>query len=195
MADIARHMPGGRLVAGLATVALAAALAGPGAEAASARHKDRLLAPKKVCQKQGQVSLSAARQEGVMRCTHNYARRKAGLRAMRKRGGLQWSAGQKAVEILKCQDFSHSACGRDPFYWLRRTGLLRGCYGAGENIGFGSGKHGSVRNVMSAWLHSDGHRRALLSSRHRTFGVGVARGSFRGFSSTQIWVAHFAYTC
>lgn len=172
-----------------------AAAAGPGADPAVADHRDQLLAPGKVCPKQTNRSLSIKRQLRIMRCMHNFARKKKGRKPLRKRGKLQWSATQKTREILECQDFSHDACGRDAFYWIRRTGFMSGCYGVNENISYGSGWKGSVRNVMSGWLHSDGHRRALLTRRHRFIGIGLARGSYQGYDGVQSWTAHFGYRC
>ena len=166
-----------------------------GAEPASAHHRDRLLAPKSVCPKQTDRSLRVKRQQAIMRCMHNYARKKRGKGTLRAQRKLTWSARRKAEEILKCQQFSHNACGREAFYWMRRTGFMRGCYGANENLALGSGRKGSVRRVMSSWLHSDGHRRALLHGRHRKFGIGMVRGSYRGLRRVQVWAAHFGYRC
>ena len=52
--------------------------------------------------------------------------------------------------FLRCQEFDHQACGRDTFYWTRRSGYASGCWGAGEKIAWGSGSLGSVRAIMSA---------------------------------------------
>jgi len=185
-----RLKPEACLLLALAFAAFALPFAVGGVESASAHHKDSLLAPRKVCPKQKKRSLSLARQERAMRCMHNYARKRRGVPRMRKRKDLRWSARRKAEDIIQCQDLSHNACGRDAFYWMRRSGFARGCYAVSENIGRGRGRRGSVRAMMSAWLHSDAHRRGLLAKRYRKFGIGAAR-----HSSTQVWVAHFGRRC
>jgi uncharacterized protein YkwD len=170
------------LVAGLA-------LAAP----AQAERFDRLLAPESVCPNQTEVDRSLRRQVATMRCLHRYARRRAGRRALYRSRRLRRSARAKARDIRRCQSFSHTACGRDAFYWFRRFGFARGAFGIAENLAFGSGDAGSPRSMMSAWLHSDGHRQALLDGDYRVAGFAVVRGRYEGYDRVQFWVAHFGY--
>lgn len=182
--------------------ALAAVLAcalltplGLGTGSAGAGHYDRLLAPRSACPNQTDRSLPIARQERIMRCMHRYARQKEGRGGIRKLRMLQHSSAKKAQDILDCEDFDHEACGRDSFYWFRKVGFSRAdCYGMAENIALGSRDGGSAREMMSAWLHSGDHRRTLLSSRYRRFGIGMVRGRYKGHL-VQVWVAHFGYRC
>lgn len=164
-------------------------------EHASAHHKDRLLAPVDVCPKQRDRSLPRWHQEWVMRCMHNYARKKRGRYPVRNVSSLWWAARRKAAEIQECQQFSHTPCGRDFRFWLRRTNFTYGCYAVNENIAFGTGRRGRARPIMSGWLHSDRHRRALLGRRHRSFGIGMVRGAFGGHRKAQVWVGYFGYRC
>ena len=48
---------------------------------------------------------------------------------------------------------------------------------------------------MSAWLHSDGHRATILSSRYRDIGLGVRKGTFQAYSAAHVWTGHFGYRC
>lgn len=180
----------------LALIAVTTALlltAGSGS--ALAHHYDHLLAPSTACANQTNTSASVATQEYAMRCMHNYVRTKKRLPTLSTRSKLMSSAGYKASDIMRCQHFSHTACGREMVYWIKRVGYARGCWGAGENIAWGSGSLGSVRSIMSAWLHSDGHRYNILRSRYRDKGIGLVKGTFKGYRGAQVWVAHFGWRC
>jgi uncharacterized protein YkwD len=162
---------------------------------AAADDPDYLLAPETVCPHQMDIGFSAATDPVVvMRCMVNYARAQAGRRELRPLQDLEWSAQHKAVDILGCQEFSHSACGRDALHWVRRSQFAHDCYRVKENIAYRSPAP-SVRGVMGGWLDSEAHRRALLLPQHRWFGFGLAYGPVFGFLDTAIWVAHFGYRC
>lgn len=180
----------------LALIALTIALmltAGGGS--AWAAEYDYLLAPTSVCANQLNTSASVATQETAMLCMHNYVRTKKGLPRLRTRSLLMQSSGYKSADILRCQDFRHTACGRGTFYWPKRVGYAVGCWGAGENIAWGSGSRGSVRSIMSAWLNSTAHRENIFKARYRDKGVGLVKGTFKGYSGVQVWTTHFGHRC
>ena len=176
-------------------VTAAALLSGIGGATASANHYDRLLAPTSSCPGQSNLAASIDTQKASMRCMHNYARTKAGRRRLAASTKLNSSAGSKARDLVRCGVFSHTACGRSWSYWLNRVGYTAGCWGAGENIAWGSSYLGSVRRMMSMWLHSDGHRANILKARYRDLGLGLVQGTFQGYAGAQVWVAHFGYRC
>ena len=131
-----------------------------------------------------------------MRCMTNFARRRAGLHRLAADPRLKRSAAHKARDIVRCESFSHYACGRDFTYWIRRVGYLSGgCWRAGENIAWGSGDYGSVRSIFEAWMHSPGHRSNILSPGYDGLGVGLEIGSFEGYSPASVWVQHFGERC
>jgi uncharacterized protein YkwD len=75
--------------------------------------------------------------------------------------------------------FSHYGRGGRSFTdRIRHSGYLAGALGwaLGEVIATGSGRLGTARAVVSAWMHSAGHRAQVLSGRFRELGVGVAHG-------------------
>ena len=157
---------------------------------------DYLLAPTTVCPGQNNLALSASTQEGIMRCMHNYARRKAGRAGLFSSGALATSSDGKTGDILRCQQFSHTACGRDFLYHFRRVGYTSsGCWGVGENIAWGSGSTASPRAIMRAWLNSTGHRDNILKGSFRDFGAGMRRGTLFGYRGVEVWTAHFGYRC
>ena len=110
-----------------------------------------------------------------MACMHNYVRSRKGLGSLVTRSLLKRSANSKSLDIIRCRDFSPQACGRETFFFPKRVGYARGCWGAGENIAWGSGSLGSVRSIMRAWLYSAPHRENILKSRSRDKGWASSR--------------------
>jgi len=167
------------------------ALAAPASASASGPW-DNLLAPESACPGQSDSSSPVMAQEATMVCMHNWARQQQGLAPLQAMKKLHVSSHDKAKDIKRCRQFSHEACGRDAFYWFRRVGFMRGNYGAGENLAFGSGPLGTVRDTMSAWLNSSVHRGVLLTSSFDDVGISVVSGKLHGHRA-DIWVAHLGY--
>lgn len=130
-----------------------------------------------------------------MRCLHAFARRQAGRRALRGHRKLARSSELKSGDILRCDEFSHYACGRDFPYWIRRGGYGRGCFSAGENIAYGTGPYGTPRSIMRGWLHSAGHRANILRRSFTDFGVGLRIGTIDSIRGAHVWTAHFGDPC
>ncbi len=124
-----------------------------------------------------------------MTCMVNVARRQSGVAALATDARLTDAADRKAQDIVRCQSFSHTACGRDFAFHIRAVGYPMTL--AGENIAWGSGSYGTVRSRMSGWLASDGHRANLLNPRFADQGIAVLRTTFQGYSGAQIWVNQF----
>lgn len=185
------------LAAALAALAFAVLACGALAEPAPAAPGfGRLIAPTGACPGQGDLGAPAARQERTMRCMVNYARARGGLRALRRSRRLDRSAGRKSGDMLRCDDFSHEACGREFTYWMERVGFIGRdqCWRAAENIAWGSGRLGTVRSIFTAWINSEGHRENILG-RFGWIGVGLRAGELEGFSGAHVWTQHFATIC
>jgi uncharacterized protein YkwD len=176
------------LLTGLAVAALAA----PAVASASDPYEG-LLAPESACPGQSDPSLSNSAKEQAMVCMHRYARSHAGDGGIHRVKSLHRSSAHKARDIRRCDQFSHSACGRDAFYWFQRVGFFRGTYGGGENLALTYGSNSTVREAMDLWLNSDEHRHVLLTRDYDDIGVSIVSGSFDGNSGATIWVAHFGY--
>lgn len=153
------------------------------------------MAPKDVCTGQTKVSASASAQERTMRCMINYARRKSESRPLDNTPVLDRSARHKSTDILRCQSFSHTACGRSFTYWMDRLGYAHGCHDAGENIAWGSGRYATVRSIMRTWVNSAGHRRNMLSPTFTDLGVGLRVGRLEGADGAHVWTTHFGDPC
>ena len=59
-----------------------------------------------------------------MRCMTDFARRRAGMAGLADARALDRSALDKSGDILRCDSFSHTACGREFSYWMRRVSYL-----------------------------------------------------------------------
>jgi uncharacterized protein YkwD len=181
----------------IAAVAVASALLGvlSPASATHARSVERLLAPAGQCKGQTSSAVPARVQVRAMVCLHRYARRKAGRRWVHLSPMLRRSANLKARDLVRCGTVSHEPCGRDAFARHEQVGFMRrGEFGVGENLAAGDGEAGSPREMMSAWLHSPSHRRALLTKKFDEIGIALVRGVFQDeWTAAQVWVAHFGY--
>jgi uncharacterized protein YkwD len=147
-----------------------------------------LLASPGECPNQTDRSLPARTQMAAMRCMINHARRAAGVTPLlRPSGRLAKAARRKAADIVRCSDFSHTACGRAMAARMRGAGYTQGRFRVGENIAWGSGSRGTVRSIMRGWLSSPPHRRNLLSPRFRDHGVGLRIATFDGVRGAAVW--------
>jgi uncharacterized protein YkwD len=168
-----------RVKATLFLLAAIAALAagGPGAGSAAA-----------ACRGQGDAAAPASVQEKAMLCLVNGARRQRGLAPFAAPTSLARAAGRKSGDILRCDEFSHEACGREFTYWIERSGY-RFC-SAGENIAYGGGSFATPRSIFSLWMHSSGHRRNILGT-YEDIGIGLQIGALEGESGAHVWTQEF----
>src|SRR3954451_10832509 len=79
---------------------------------AQARRLSALVAPTSVCPNQADLSQPSGVQEQAMRCMTNFARRHAGLGDLGNAVSLDHSAVRKTDDMIRCDSFSHYACGR-----------------------------------------------------------------------------------
>jgi uncharacterized protein YkwD len=149
---------------------------------ATASASSPLLAPASVCP-------TTREWHGQVTCLVNYARRHNGRPPVRGDSRLTPTAQRKAADILRCQDFSHAACGRPWDFWIR-MGQPGAAYA--ENIAWGSGPAATARSTMDRWLTSPGHLRNIENPRFTRLGVGEVTGTFLGYRDAAVWVQHFA---
>jgi uncharacterized protein YkwD len=155
----------------------------------------RLVAPPSVCSSQGDLRDPEEVQEQAMLCMTNFARRQMGLPGFDLVPALYRAAADRSRDILRCDSFSHEACGREPTYWMQRVGYLDSrCWKAGENIAWGSDEYGTVRSIFVAWLRSPGHRANILG-RFREIGIGLRLGTLEGHEGAHVWTQDFGTRC
>jgi len=130
-----------------------------------------------------------------MHCMTDFARRQIGLGGLAGAKALAQSSQHKSRDVLRCNQFSHSACGRDFTYWMQRAGYTASrCWRAGENLAWGIDEHGTVRSIFRAWMQSPDHRRNILS-RFSHVGIGLRVGTLAGNRKTRVWTQHFGSHC
>lgn len=144
------------------------------------------------CPGQGDPSAPFAVQEQAMLCLVNKARSARGLAELATETGLSRAAERKSADIVRCDEFSHEACGRDFAYWMQRFGYYgTGCSGVAENIAYGTGSLGTPRSIFGAWMRSSGHRRNILGA-YGLIGIGLRAGVLEGRSGAHVWTQEFA---
>jgi uncharacterized protein YkwD len=172
MAFLHRHIGVLAVVAfGLAALALLAGAA-PRAAAASA------------CSQWGDAkpeSLRPGEARKAIRCLVNAKRENAGLRPLRQDKRLQRAAQKHTDEMDGSGCFAHECPGESALgNRLENVDYLGGGLSrwlAGENIAWGSGKRGSPKAIVDAWMNSPPHRANILNRSFRDLGVGFAVGS------------------
>jgi uncharacterized protein YkwD len=154
-----------------------------------------LIAPPTACPNQSDLAAPAEAQERAMRCMTNFARHRAGLVELSDAQELDLSASDKSGDILRCDNFSHFACGREFTYWMRQAGYISTqCWRVGENLAWGTGGYGTVRAIFRAWMRSPGHRQNILGDYSQT-GISLLTGNLAGRAATHVWTEHFGSHC
>jgi uncharacterized protein YkwD len=154
-----------------------------------------LVAPPSACPEGISPTAPAAAQEQGMLCMVNYARAQTGEQPLSDDGTLTESASDKSRDVLECDSFSHTACGREFTYWMRATGYLSmPCWRVGENLAWGAGEYGSMRSIFRAWMRSPEHRANILGDYAET-GIDVRSGTLGGIAGTKVWAEHFGSSC
>jgi uncharacterized protein YkwD len=165
------------------------------APAARTATTSTLIAPATACPDQSSLSSPAAAQEQAMLCMTDFARARAGLAELADAEQLDQSAQDKAEDVIRCDSFSHFACGREFTYWIRAAGYIgEQCWHAGENLAWGTGEYGSVRAIFRAWMNSPGHRQNILGD-YSQVGISLVTGDLEGHPAARVWAAHFGSRC
>ncbi|MGZ4385069.1 MAG: CAP domain-containing protein [Gaiellaceae bacterium] len=147
------------------------------------------LADEQTCPGGERTDLPLEQQASIMKCLIDYARGRLDLAQLAPSALLSRTSLEKASRIVRCQEFSHSACGDEPSAEVRATGY-HGDWG--ENLYIGEGALGSPRVALDGWLNSPGHRENLFLPDWRTQGLAVMKIShFLDFSDATLWVNQF----
>jgi uncharacterized protein YkwD len=182
----------------IAPGALAVGLGQQRAVAVSAKASEAsegLVASSSACPGQSNLDASPQAQRQAMLCLTEFARTRAGLPGFAAVAELDSSADGKAGDILRCNDFSHFACGREFTYWMEQASYTSTpCWRAGENLAWGTGEDGTVRSIFRAWLRSPGHRQNILGD-FEQIGISLRVGKLDGLSGVHVWAQHFGTRC
>lgn len=154
-----------------------------------------LIAPSTVCPGQTDLAAPASAQEKSMRCMTDFARANAGLAGLAESPVLAQSAAAKVEDVIRCDSFSHFACGREFTYWIEQGGYTSvPCWQVGENLAWGTGEYGTVRSIFRAWMASPEHRENILGS-YEEVGIDLRVGSLAGQDGAHVWAQHFGNQC
>src|SRR4051812_46635569 len=113
-------------------------------------------------------------------CLLNAERAARGLTALKPDRRLQRAALLQAGDMVDDQYFAHDGRnGAKLADRIRAAGYLPrgGAWRIGENLASGTGDLATPRAIMSAWMHSAGHRTNILMPHYRQIGVGVIAGN------------------
>jgi uncharacterized protein YkwD len=119
---------------------------------------------------------TAARAARATLCLVNRTRHSHGLAAVRRNPKLRSAAKSHSDDMVAHGYFAHdSPDGRTVLDRVRATGYFAGSstWRVGETIAGGTGVRATPRAVVSAWMHSDGHRAILLDGAFAEVGLGV----------------------
>jgi uncharacterized protein YkwD len=184
------------LSAGICILIAMALASVPAAAGVRNAHINRLASKHTGCAGADDPTAGVAVQEAAMACLVNNARADAGVAKLPDVRKLDVSADHKAADILRCNQFSHEACGRDFLYWFRHAGYTNArCWWAGENLAWGTGSLGSARSIFKAWMHSPPHRANLLGKEFHQMGLSLRIGGLSGRPGAHVWVNHFGSHC
>jgi uncharacterized protein YkwD len=154
-----------------------------------------LIAPPATCPNQSDLADPVETQELAMRCMTNFARVHAGLQELADSSQLDLSAGEKSGDVIACNSFSHTACGREFTYWMRQAGYMSSqCWRVGENLAWGTNEAGTVGSIFQAWMRSPGHRENILGE-YDQLGVSLSSGGLEGRVAAHVWAEHFGSHC
>jgi len=154
----------------LAAIAAAAALALPGAAAASSCAGDGITPTTD--------NLASVRHATL--CLLNHERTMRGLGRLHESAKLRSAAQAYSWSMVRHDFFNHvSPSGSTLLSRVRSTAYLSSARGwvLGENIAWGSGYLATPANTVKAWMHSAGHKHIILTGRFTEIGIGIAPGA------------------
>lgn len=130
-----------------------------------------------------------------MLCLIGEIRERHGLPPLARSTALDESAVAKSSDQLRCNEFSHTACGREFSFWIRASGYMSAeCRRVGENLAWGVDGQSTVAATFRAWMRSDTHRANILGDFEET-GIDLRVGRLGGLTGVHLWTQHFGSHC
>ncbi|RDY23862.1 sporulation protein [Romboutsia maritimum] len=125
----------------------------------------------------------AAFQQEVLRLV-NIERNNRGISSLVLNSSLSNVATMKSQDMINKNYFDHnSPTYGSPFDMMKQFGISYKT--AGENIAMGQS---TPKEVVTAWMNSEGHRKNILNSSFTDIGVGVAKNSNGTIYWTQMFI-------
>jgi uncharacterized protein YkwD len=116
-------------------------------------------------------------------CLLNGERAAAGLQPLKTDDQLATAAIEHSQDMVANQYFDHQSLdGRDVVDRIRATGYIPDDrrWTVGENLAWGTGPLATPKNIVAAWMASQGHRENILRAEYREIGFGIVVGNPRG---------------
>lgn len=177
------------------TAAAAAGPVGVGGASALKRAQAEQASLRSSCPVRLGLDAPAPAQESAMLCLVNEARTQNGLSPLAPSLPLRQSALAKGADLLRCNEFSHTACGREFSFWIRDSGYMSSeCWRVGENLAWGVDEQGTVASIFRAWMRSATHRANILGDFEET-GLDLRVGPLGGLTGVHLWTQHFGSHC
>lgn len=159
--------------AGLAVLAVGAALSGCGGPSAQTAPAD--VDGCRGSQLEPDPSALQAMHAATL-CLLNAERTRHGLVTLLEDPSLQAAAESHSRDMARRDYFEHDTPeGIQP--WMRITQAGYRAPLVGENLAWGEADMGTPAHAMKLWMHSRGHRENLLDPRYTQVGIGLAFGS------------------
>jgi uncharacterized protein YkwD len=120
-------------------------------------------------------------------CLLNGERADAGLGPLKQNAKLASAAVQHSQEMVAQQYFDHTGKdGTDPVDRIRNAGYIPsvGTWTVGENLAWGTGALATPKEIVAAWMKSQGHRENILRPAFKEIGFGVVTGNPRSDSGS-----------
>jgi uncharacterized protein YkwD len=134
-------------------------------------------------------------QESAMLCLIGETRTRHGLPPLAPSESLQESAIEKGRDLIRCNEFSHTACGREFSFWIHESGYMEPeCWRVGENLAWGVEDQATVGSIFRAWMRSPTHRDNILGDFEET-GIDLRVGRLGGLTGVHVWTQHFGSHC
>lgn len=113
-------------------------------------------------------------------CLLNGERQDAGLAPLSENAKLAAAAIVHSREMVDKQFFAHQGRdGSDPVTRIRSAGYIPsvGAWTVGENLAWGTGTLATPKEIVGAWMKSQGHRDNILRAAYKEIGFGVVVGN------------------
>jgi uncharacterized protein YkwD len=126
------------------------------------------------------AKLSGKRQATAVFCLINKERRSHGIRPLKRQHEQTKAARKHNRLMIRKGCFSHQCPGESDLTGRLTKANYLPCncsWGIAENIAYGSGRRGSPRNIVEAWMHSSEHRANILNSSFRHIGIAAGDGT------------------
>jgi uncharacterized protein YkwD len=124
----------------------------------------------------------------------NQARAARGLPALAMDPDLSRAAQSHSADMVRRDYFLHTTGPGGASFWHRILGFWHpdGSGMVGEVMAWGTQDEATNASAVARWLASPSHRRIILSTSYSEMGIGIAAGTFLGYTQATVWTVDVA---